>query len=280
MSDPKQSDKPEHATLREARDYVAATHQHLITYTGGVKHQEPCARCELRDKIDAILAAPVPDSGDRTLLPGLKEAQKIIGNGSPRADWFAIEDRITTIDPAAGTYPAVPAAPAEGPTLYARLMAAASSGDHPMSTNILMREAAAALPLSASGSNAELVDRIYAACKNWPDLNTAAWTLLRECAAVISKAGAVSTSGLPAKDEARLLWLETTIKHCPHAELSYNDDPDEGPVGFYLLIESCSRLDLRAPTLDALIDIGMTAAPDEDGNVIACAPSASGESKP
>lgn len=59
--------------------------------------------------------ASLPES---LLLPGLKEAQKIIGNGSARADWFAIEGRITAIDPTAGTYPATPApaAPAEGPT--------------------------------------------------------------------------------------------------------------------------------------------------------------------
>ncbi len=38
----------------------------------------------------------------------------------------------------------------DGRSLYARLMAAASSGDHPMSTNILMREAAAALPSLAA----------------------------------------------------------------------------------------------------------------------------------
>lgn len=74
------------------------------------------------------------------------------------------------------------------------------------------------------------------------------------------------------KNEARLLWLESVLKHCPHAELTYNDESDgDEPVGFRLLIESCSVLDLRAPTLDALIDLGMNAEADEDGNVVASA---------
>lgn len=70
-------------------------------------------------------------------------------------------------------------------------------------------------------------------------------------------------------DNARLLWLETLLKHCPHADLTWNDDADEGPLGWRLLVESCSRLDLRAPTLEALIDLGMKAEPDEDGDVVA-----------
>lgn len=73
-------------------------------------------------------------------------------------------------------------------------------------------------------------------------------------------------------DEARLLWLETLLKHCPHAELTYNDDADEGPVGFSLRVEGCATLDLKAPTLDGLIDLVMKAEADEDGNVIASAP--------
>lgn len=76
-----------------------------------------------------------------------------------------------------------------------------------------------------------------------------------------------------ASREARLLWLETLLKHCPHAELKYIVDADEGdgPVGFSLIVQSCSRLELRAPTLNELIDLGMKAQPDEDGNVIASA---------
>lgn len=72
------------------------------------------------------------------------------------------------------------------------------------------------------------------------------------------------------KDEARLLWLETLFKHCPHAELIYNDEEGaDGPEGFSLHVQGCATLALHAPTLDALIDLGMTAEADEDGNVIA-----------
>jgi hypothetical protein len=71
----------------------------------------------------------------------------------------------------------------------------------------------------------------------------------------------------------KLLWLETLMKHCPHADLTYNDDDDgmDGPHGFSLIVEGCSRLELHAPTLAALIDLGITAKPDEDGNVVASA---------
>lgn len=95
---------------------------------------------------------------------------------------------------------------------------------------------------------------------------------LYRASAFAPSAAAPSEAGKYPTDEARLLWLETTLEHCPHAELKHNNDPDEGPVGWSLVIESCTRMDLKAPTLTALIDLGITTAPDEDGDVIAAAP--------
>ncbi len=64
-----------------------------------------------------VVAALRSEIGEPNLIHGLKEAQKIIGTGNARSDWFSIEKRITEIDPKAGTYPAeggaaVPLAPA------------------------------------------------------------------------------------------------------------------------------------------------------------------------
>lgn len=90
-----------------------------------------------------------------------------------------------------------------------------------------------------------------------------------------SDANLSSTVSTPTRDQEsverdgqRLSFLEDVLKNCPHAELTYNDDPDEGPVGWSLVIEGCTRLDIKAPTLLELLDLGMTAEPDEDGNVI------------
>lgn len=71
-------------------------------------------------------------------------------------------------------------------------------------------------------------------------------------------------------DAERLAWLAELIQHCPHAEIIYNDDEDdEDPVGFTIRVESCSRMELTAPTLQQAIDLGINAEPDEDNNVIA-----------
>lgn len=67
--------------------------------------------------------------------------------------------------------------------------------------------------------------------------------------------------------QEQMRWLEELLKACPHAEITYNDDPDDGQVGYSIIIESCSRLELRAPTLRGCIELGMKAKPDEDGNV-------------
>lgn len=71
-----------------------------------------------------------------------------------------------------------------------------------------------------------------------------------------------------------LVWLEQLYKACPHAEIIYNDDPDAAePVGYTLRIESCSRMNVTAPTLTGAIALAMSTQPDEDSNVIAAASS-------
>lgn len=65
-------------------------------------------------------------------------------------------------------------------------------------------------------------------------------------------------------------WLADLLKNCPHAEIIYNEDADaDEPVGYTIRVESCSRMVVTAPTLDACIDLAMTTAPDEDNNIIA-----------
>lgn len=83
---------------------------------------------------------------------------------------------------------------------------------------------------------------------------------------------ATGASDVQRQDMTRLEWLSELLKHCPHAELIYNDeDGADGPVGFSLHVQSCTTMQLHAPTLEALIDLGMSAEPDEDGDVIATA---------
>lgn len=66
-----------------------------------------------------------------------------------------------------------------------------------------------------------------------------------------------------------LQWFGELVQHCPQIQLSYNTDADEGPIGFHLHVQGCTKLDLRAPTLDRLIALGMNTKPDEDGDIIA-----------
>lgn len=78
-------------------------------------------------------------------------------------------------------------------------------------------------------------------------------------------------------DTTRLEWLAALLRACPHSEISYNDDPDEGPVGYSIIVEGCSRMEVRAPTLEACIDLAIDAKQDEDGNIIAAAPTQGNE---
>lgn len=71
-------------------------------------------------------------------------------------------------------------------------------------------------------------------------------------------------------NDARLVWLEAMFKACPHAEIVYNDDPvDDNPVGFTILVQGCTRMEVTAPTLADAIALAMKTEPDADGNVIA-----------
>lgn len=77
----------------------------------------------------------------------------------------------------------------------------------------------------------------------------------QDCAAT-----AFSIHGLR-QDAERLNWLEEMYEHCPHAEVTYSDDPDEDkPLGYSLHIGGCQPLDAVGSTLRELIDNAQIAA--------------------
>lgn len=66
--------------LRAARQYVACTHMHHAIYIDGVLQDDPCARCALRDQIDAALAETLPE------LRTIKESQHDMASAVPAVD--------------------------------------------------------------------------------------------------------------------------------------------------------------------------------------------------
>lgn len=56
------------------------------------------------------------------------------------------------------------------------------------------------------------------------------------------------------RDNKRLTVLEETIRHCPDVEVGYNDDEDEGPVGFYLEIGGCDPVKHVGATFREVLD--------------------------
>lgn len=51
------------------------------------------------------------------------------------------------------------------------------------------------------------------------------------------------------KDQEQLNALETAFRECPHAELGFNSEEEEGPVGFTFEIDGCDPLLLAGDTL-------------------------------
>ena len=62
-------------------------------------------------------------------------------------------------------------------------------------------------------------------------------------------------------DTTRIQYLQDLLTNCPHAEISYNDDPDEEdergmkPIGWRIYVEGCETIDRVAPTLREVIDL-------------------------
>lgn len=75
-----------------------------------------------------------------------------------------------------------------------------------------------------------------------------------ETAPIPATAPAVASKDGLAADTARINLLGEMWKNCPHAVITYNNDEDEGPIGFSLDIDGCDPMELNAPTLRELID--------------------------
>jgi hypothetical protein len=55
-------------------------------------------------------------------------------------------------------------------------------------------------------------------------------------------------------DTERLKLLEDLMLNCPHAELTYNDDQDEGLVGYGINVDGCEPISIFNTTLRGAID--------------------------
>ena len=55
-------------------------------------------------------------------------------------------------------------------------------------------------------------------------------------------------------DTDRLDLLAELMQHCPHAELTYNDDQDEGLVGYGINVDGCEPISIFNSTLRGAID--------------------------
>jgi hypothetical protein len=58
------------------------------------------------------------------------------------------------------------------------------------------------------------------------------------------------------RDSKRIDYLEELIRNCPHAQITFCDDPDceEGALGFMIRVEGCRTSEVCAPTLREVID--------------------------
>jgi hypothetical protein len=56
------------------------------------------------------------------------------------------------------------------------------------------------------------------------------------------------------KDTTRIAALVRLYTNCPHAELTYNDDQDDGLVGWSLNVDGCEPLSMFDSTLRGLCD--------------------------
>lgn len=90
MTDTPRSSRDWRTLLREARDYVSITHMHhKVSQISGdrvVFEEEPCSRCELRKRIDAVLETPLSERG-RNEFEVVGLFRKIDGK------WVEAEDR-------------------------------------------------------------------------------------------------------------------------------------------------------------------------------------------
>ncbi len=64
-------------------------------------------------------------------------------------------------------------------------------------------------------------------------------------------------------DTRRLDALEKLIKNCPHADFDYNEDEDEGPVGFTIVVQGCETSSAGGRTLRDAVDDEMAQHPGD-----------------
>lgn len=70
------------------------------------------------------------------------------------------------------------------------------------------------------------------------------------------------------KDSERLSWLAELFEHCPHAVISYNEDPDaDEPVGWSIFVSGCLPLEVVADSFRGAIDAGIAESARQDAAI-------------
>jgi hypothetical protein len=71
-----------------------------------------------------------------------------------------------------------------------------------------------------------------------------------------ANANVVAGIGDAGSDTKRIDSLAELIQRCPHAEISFSDDPDtdEGDCGFFIRVEGCDTVEACGRTFREAID--------------------------